>query len=185
MTAPHYTPTGFPAEKALASSIRMREELALIEAGIDEMDTHVVSIMVQPWKTAASDTTHDWTLVMPFACQLVASTSVLLGAGPLLGSGTYFLYNRGLTDNFTLSANNFASVDDNGVVKESWNGGPFISGSASGEVAGATYLAAWDLDDADNNFVQGARMRIRTVANHQTPANDNVQALLSFRLRRV
>jgi hypothetical protein len=46
-------------------------------------------------------------------------------------------------------------------------------------------LAAWDLDDADNNFVQGARMRIRTVGNHQTPANDNVQALLSFRLRRV
>jgi hypothetical protein len=65
MTAPHYTPTGFPAEKALASSIRMREELALIEAGIDEMDTHVVSIMVQPWKTSASDTTHDWCLVMP------------------------------------------------------------------------------------------------------------------------
>jgi hypothetical protein len=172
MGVPHYTPTGFPNRKELAASRKIRDEFLLIEVGLDEMNCHVLSLIVKPW---AGPAVKDVFLVLPFHCQFVGGYNVLIDV-PVGGAdrATPFFYNY-------TNGNQFVPTDpdgDNGIMDA---GSTLSLGSdtdTAGEVVGGY---AQDLTDPVNEFQAGDVMRIRL----NQADNDNSRSFMAMRLRKL
>lgn len=63
MGSPHYTPSGKPVAGSAGSSQDIRDEFALIEAGIDELNYYPMCLRVDDINTAQS-----WFIVVPWSC---------------------------------------------------------------------------------------------------------------------
>lgn len=170
MPVPHYLPTGFPFRNQLASSRKMREEFEAVEAGIDVMDCHTISLLIQPWLSTPS--VDDWYLAMPFHCQLVGGFNVLLDSNPPSTASAFFY-------NFT-NGNGALSTSASGV-NEFMTGGVSTTFGLTTDVKGTVYKYVMDLSDEHNDFPAGTVMRIR--CNAATGTTE--RSVMSLRLRRL
>jgi len=148
MAAPHYTPSGAPIQGADGTSKDLRDEFALIEAGIEVLNRYALNAYFADLNTAQS-----LFVPVPFSCQIVLCTGAIHDA-------------NGTTDTIvTFEIGGVLVVmDSNGEMT-------FTSTAGAGSVAGATPAS-------NNQVTVGTPIEVITDGGGSTTMKAHIQMVL-------